>query len=168
MPRKYCEGEIFHYRGKPLMLRIVAPEDTAMQADAKVNADEGRALLLLRDMPVEERQRHLHYWYTTETERIVNALVPKWSKSLGVRPRSARVKFAKTRWGSCSTNRGIFFNSRVAMLSDDVAEYLVVHELCHLKQMNHSPAFWDEVRQALPNAKELRRKLRTEEPNTLL
>ena len=169
MPRTYCEGEIFHYRGEPLTLRLIPTDDaTLLEAERKVGVDGRNAWLLLREMPPEERQRHLHYWYTAETERIVGALIPKWSKALGVRPRSARVKFAKTRWGSCSSNRGIFFNSRIAMLSDDVAEYLVVHELCHLKEMNHSPAFWEEVERALPNARELRRKLRREERYTLL
>jgi predicted metal-dependent hydrolase len=54
------------------------------------------------------------------------------------------------------------------MLTDDVAEYVVVHELCHLKQMNHNREFWNEVNQALPGAMTLRRSLREQERLALL
>jgi predicted metal-dependent hydrolase len=54
------------------------------------------------------------------------------------------------------------------MLSCDVAQYIVVHELCHLKQMNHGPGFWDEVRSVLPDVRSLRRSLRAQEHDARL
>jgi predicted metal-dependent hydrolase len=74
----------------------------------------------------------------------------------------------RTRWGSCSSNGRISLNLRLPMLSPDVAEYIVVHELCHMKQMNHSALFWNEVRAALPEAMALRKKLRAEEREAVL
>jgi predicted metal-dependent hydrolase len=163
MARSYTDGEIFTYRGRRLPLRVAVPEGSRPGAALS----EDGAELLLRAGP-EERRKYLLFFYTARTEETVRALLPAWSKKIGVRPRSAAVKFAKTRWGSCSAAGRLFFNSRLAMLSGEVAEYVVVHELCHLKQMNHSAAFWDCVRSALPCCMALRRKLRLEEREAVL
>lgn len=161
MQRPYEDGEIFFYRGQPFALHRIAET-----AEPRVSLDD-EALLVAASSPDEVRQRLL-YWYTAETEATIRALLPMWAKKLALRPRSATVRYAKTRWGSCSSSGSIRFNSRIAMLTDDVAEYIVVHELCHLKQMNHGPAFWDEMERALPGSKALRRKLREQEKNAQL
>ncbi|KND48373.1 MAG: putative metal-dependent hydrolase [Parcubacteria bacterium C7867-002] len=70
------------------------------------------------------------------------------------------VRNQKTRWGSCSRHGVINFNYRLAYMPDDVRDYVIVHELCHLKQFNHSRAFWDLVKQAVPNYKEVKKKLK--------
>jgi predicted metal-dependent hydrolase len=163
--RRYANGEVFPYKGRSLVLKT-EELDLLRGKKPKVQIADGGYLLV--SAPVEEIRKFLLFWYTDETEKIVRTLLPEWSKRLSVRPRLVEVKYAKTRWGSCSINGRIFFNSRLAMLSDDVAEYVVVHELCHLKQMNHSPAFWDEVKSALPGAMALRRSLREQEQNTAL
>jgi predicted metal-dependent hydrolase len=134
-----------------------------MAARYRVLPSQDGESLFIRSSDDEDRRRLLLMWYTAMTEDIIHSLVPMWSKRLGVRPRLANVKYAKTRWGSCSQSGALFFNSRLSMLSDEVAEYIVVHELCHIKQMNHSRAFWDEMESALPGSKALRRKLREEE-----
>jgi predicted metal-dependent hydrolase len=155
--RGFAAGEIFLYAGKPYELTI----DTFREGFPRVEAPDGRHLVVRT--PPADRRKFLIYWYTSETEKIVRALVPEWSKKLAVRPRSVTVKLARTRWGSCSSRGGLSFNCRLSMLSGDVARYIVVHELCHLKQMNHGPRFWDEVRSALPEAASLRRLLREQE-----
>lgn len=154
------EGEIFLYLGRPLPLKFGSSEKVDLSDDGEYllfpakRAQEGRAVLL--------------HWYTARTEEIVRRLLPMWSKKLSLRPHSAGVRYAKTRWGSCNARGQLSFNSRIAMLSPEVAEYIVVHELCHLKQMNHSKAFWNEVAAALPNWSALRRKLRLEEKTAVL
>lgn len=55
------------------------------------------------------------------------------------------IKDQSSRWGSCSTNRNLNFNWRAIMAPEPVIDYLVIHELCHLKEMNHSAAFWSMV-----------------------
>jgi predicted metal-dependent hydrolase len=107
-------------------------------------------------------------WYAAETEKTARSLVPAWSKKLNVRPRAITVKYMRTRWGSCSSKGRISLNLRLSMLSPDVAEYIIVHELCHMKQMNHSVLFWNEMRAALPDALALRKKLRAEEREAVL
>jgi predicted metal-dependent hydrolase len=165
MKRPYSEGELFPYRGKPLALRIASGPGAA---PPWVTPSEDGLCLLVRARSEGEVKKHVVFFFTARTEEIIRSALPKWSKKLQVRPWSAGVKLAKSRWGSCSSSGKLFFNSRMSMLSDDVSEYIIVHELCHLKQMNHSKAFWDLVRSALPNCMALRRKLRSEEKEAVL
>ena len=150
------------YGGKPYALA----SGIAREGSPKVEASDGQRIVVR--VPLKDRRKFLICWYTSETEKIARALVPRWSKKLGVRPCSVSVKFARTRWGSCSSSGRIFLNCRVSMLPPDIAQYIVVHELCHLKQMNHGPLFWNEVRSALPDAMSLRRSLREQERGAVL
>lgn len=168
MQRTYTDGEIFLYRGEPRRLMAPAPADGAAGAPERTCLSADGACLCLPPLPPEARRASLLHWYTAETEKIIRALLPAWCKKLLLRPRCADVRYAKTRWGSCSTSGRLFFNSRLAMLSEDVAEYIVVHELCHLQHMNHGRAFWDAVESALPQSRALRARLRQEERDAVL
>lgn len=70
------------------------------------------------------------------------------------------VKSMRTRWGSCTAEGNLNFNYKILFLPEEVQNYLIVHELCHLKEMNHSLRFWALVAGALPNYQELRKRLR--------
>jgi predicted metal-dependent hydrolase len=70
------------------------------------------------------------------------------------------IKNQKTRWGSCSNKKNLNFNYKIVFLPDHLAEYLVVHELCHLKEMNHGKKFWRLVEQMVPNYVNAQRELR--------
>ena len=70
------------------------------------------------------------------------------------------IKFQRTRWGSCSRNKNLNFNYRIVFLPDHLANYLVAHELCHLKELNHSKKFWDLVSMAIPDYRQKSRELK--------
>lgn len=70
------------------------------------------------------------------------------------------IKNHKTRWGSCSQKRNLNFNYRIIFLPAQLAEYVIVHELCHLKEFNHSRRFWTLVEQFAPNYKEIKKELK--------
>ncbi len=70
------------------------------------------------------------------------------------------IKDQKTRWGSCSSLHNINYNWKLILMPTEILDYVVVHELAHLKEMNHSPRFWSEVEKILPSYKESRAWLR--------
>ena len=76
------------------------------------------------------------------------------------RPQEIRVKPLKTKWGSCSVKRNLNFNYKVLFLGDELCDYIVVHELCHLNEMNHSRTFWRQVEKILPEYRSIREELR--------
>ena len=83
-----------------------------------------------------------------------------YSKKLGVSPEIVRINGAKKRWGSCSSKKNINFSWRLIMADDEVIDYVVVHELSHLSQMNHSARFWLIVERILPDFRERRQRLK--------
>lgn len=86
--------------------------------------------------------------------------VEHFNRSYGFKYNRINIKDQKTRWGSCSRKGNLNFNYKIALLPERIADYIVVHELCHLKEFNHSPRFWDLVAVAIPDYLEIRRELR--------
>lgn len=74
--------------------------------------------------------------------------------------KNVAVKNITSRWGSCSRKGNLSFSYRILFLNPEVADYLVVHELCHLGEFNHSKKFWGLIEQTIPNYKELRLELK--------
>ena len=83
-----------------------------------------------------------------------------FAKRMGVAPSSIKINGAVARWGSCSAKKSINFSWRLVMADDDVIDYVVVHELAHLTEMNHSKTFWAIVEDILPDYKERQSRLR--------
>ncbi len=81
------------------------------------------------------------------------------AKQYNFNPTRVTVRGQKTRWGSCSTRGSISLNSRLMQLSQPLIDYLIVHELCHLRHPNHSPKFWAEVAKYIPDYKSLDKQL---------
>ncbi len=77
--------------------------------------------------------------------------VTKYAAKIGVTVGRVTIRNQKTRWGSCSSKGNLNFNCLLMLCPEEVRNYVVVHELCHRKQLNHSPAFWAEVEKYMPN-----------------
>ena len=82
------------------------------------------------------------------------------SENSGLIPYSVKIKNYKAKWGCCDINGNIIFNYKLFMLPLNLREYVIIHELCHLKHHNHSAAFWRLVEAYLPTYKELRKRLK--------
>jgi hypothetical protein len=93
-------------------------------------------------------------------EEIVKGKVAVWKERMGCAFNRCTVRRQKRSWGTCSKKGNLNFNYKICFLPEELQDYVVVHELCHLKELNHSPRFWRLMEQYLPNAKSLRRALR--------
>jgi len=80
--------------------------------------------------------------------------VNKFNKVYGFKFNKIAIKNQKTRWGSCSKKGNLNYNYKIVLLPEKSADYIIVHELCHLKEFNHSRKFWNLVERALPDYKE--------------
>ena len=83
-----------------------------------------------------------------------------FAKQMSVMMTAVKINGAKTRWGSCSAKKSLNFSWRLIMAADDVIDYVVVHELAHITEMNHSERFWAIVESVIPDYKERRAKLK--------
>ena len=91
------------------------------------------------------------------TRTLLAQRLPVLARQVGVTYNRVTVRAQRTRWGSCSSKGNLNFNCLLALLPPFVSDYVIVHELCHLKEMNHSSKFWAQVEKILPDYK-LRRK----------
>jgi len=97
-----------------------------------------------------------------KAKRILPERVAYWAPLIGVRPGRIAVRCQKTRWGSCSAKGNLNFNCLLMLCPEAVRDYVVVHELCHRIEMNHSDRFWQEVGRVFPDYRNARKWLRTE------
>lgn len=98
--------------------------------------------------------------YKHEAASLFQARCKYFAEKMGVRYKSIKVGQAKTRWGSCSNQGNLNFTFRLLFAPGDLIDYVVVHELAHLKELNHSAKFWAVVGETLPDYKERRRLLK--------
>ena len=99
---------------------------------------------------------------TTAAKREIPGIVERYAKIMGVDYGRITIRHQKTRWGSCSSKGNLNFNCYLMLAPQEVLEYVVVHELAHRREMNHSKAFWKIVEQYKPNYKWSKRWLKEE------
>ena len=91
---------------------------------------------------------------------IIKVSVDKYSSLMNLFPNKVKIKDMKYAWGSCTSNKNISFNSELIYFEKEIIEYVIVHELSHLKYMNHQKEFWNLVERYIPNHKYLRKELK--------
>lgn len=92
--------------------------------------------------------------------QLVSERVEHWNRQYGCRIGSISIRNQKSRWGSCSRAGNLAFNYRVVHLDPDLLDYIIVHELCHLLELNHSRQFWNRVAQTIPDYAQRRMSLK--------
>jgi predicted metal-dependent hydrolase len=95
-----------------------------------------------------------------DARKLVLERLEYWNKHYNFKYGRVSIRNQRSRWGSCSSKGNLNFNFRIITLPPHLVDYLIVHELCHLGQMNHSQRFWDLVGETLPNYLELMLELR--------
>lgn len=106
-------------------------------------------------------QRHIDYFYKEKAAHHIPLLVEKWSHAMALYPRQIVFRKTKRQWGSCSSKNILSFNTMMMKLPLDVIEYIVVHELVHIKHKHHQKPFWQLVESTLPDYKQRIAELKT-------
>jgi hypothetical protein len=118
----------------------------------KVADTAGAHVVRLRRGDIPALKRH--------AREIAEAGCTRFAADYGVAHGAIAIRAQKSRWGSCSTRGNVSFNYKIAALPARLAEYIIVHEVCHLREMNHSARFWAEVARVVPDYRERREELR--------
>ncbi len=95
-----------------------------------------------------------------QAEEVIRLRLQEFNRHYGFSYNRVTIRNQKTRWGSCSLKRNLSFNYKILFLPSALQDYLIVHELCHLAEMNHSKNFWSLVGQTIPNPKQVRAQLK--------
>ncbi len=150
---EYASGENIPYLGRNYRLKIVQDSEASVQLNAGC-----LVVTVSKSDPAPQATIRLQVilWYRRKAEEYLAEKTAHWAKKMSVQPRSVSVKDYKTRWGSCSIRGDISYNWRVILTPSSVVDYLVVHELCHLLEHNHSPAYWRHVGRFIPDHKKRR------------
>ncbi|MCX4187322.1 M48 family metallopeptidase [Methylophaga sp. OBS4] len=140
--RKFETGESFPFLGQSLTLQI-----STAQLQNQVIADS-HALIIETKLAAPSQKQLLNLltlWYQQQAESYLSIRCRQLAGQTGLQPGLIQVKNYKARWGSCRLNGDIQLNWKLIMAPAEIIDYVIIHELCHLKQHNHSPAFWQLV-----------------------
>ena len=111
--------------------------------------------------PIKSSSRRDFKKYKTEIKEKIEKRIEFFNQFYNLKYNKINIKNQKTRWGSCSKKGNLNFNYKMIFLSEEVRDYIIVHELCHLKEFNHSKNFWNLVKLTIPNYLDVRIKLKS-------
>lgn len=157
------DGAEVPYLGQPVRVKLGSPqgtlafsaEDAALQVPLPLQAD-----------PQQIKDR-VQGWLQGEAKRLFGERLAIYAEKLGVNYRAYALSSAATRWGSCSSDGKIRLNWRLIHFPLSIIDYVVAHELAHLREMNHSPRFWQTVESIFPEFREARQTLKSHPPELL-
>ena len=145
LKRSFVPGEEFLFFGTSYKLQAVEDLPKAVVFDGS---------LKVSSMVLGNAKEHLEYWYKIQAFDYINQKTGYYAQMQGLKYGSIKVNDAKTRWGSCGYKDTLNFTWRLIMAPKRVVDYVIVHELMHLKQKNHSEKFWSEVAKIIPDYKQ--------------
>lgn len=150
----YEEGEIFWFLGRAYPLHIVDdPGAEILRTDR---------ICISRTLHPDIRRR-IKRWYMAEAHKEIHSRCMWFSMMTGYSPASVRITDARQRWGSCTSRGGLNFSWRLIQAPLEIVDYVIVHELVHLRQPDHSRKFWAKVEALMPDYKRRRKWLRENE-----
>jgi predicted metal-dependent hydrolase len=143
-PRKvFTDGEGFAYLGRNYRLRLVADSSVAIKL-------QGGRFVMPKELAPNGCE-HLVRWYCERAKPWLAGKVDDYAARMEVAPTGVRVQDLGYRWGSCGKGAVVYFHWKTILLPARIAEYVVVHELAHLHDAHHTPAFWRRVERAMPD-----------------
>jgi predicted metal-dependent hydrolase len=153
----WADGETIPYLGELLTLRVVQ----SMFAAPAQQHNEDLRVFVQDETNAAQIEKKVTVWYRHQAHALFAERVAHYAPKLNVAPAAIKLSVAKTRWGSCTSRGVVRLNLNLIKLPEYLLDYVVVHELAHLREMNHSAAFWQVVASACPNYAILRRELKS-------
>ena len=145
--KEFVSGEGFYYRGRKYRLKLL-DEPLPTGSGERLRFQNGRFLMLRKFAP---KGREIFMgWYAKRAEEWIPRRVMSLQERVGVRPISIEIRDLGFRWGSCTQKGKLFFHWRLILLPSERVDYLILHELVHMHEHNHSPAFYERLRRAAP------------------
>ncbi len=154
--RAFVDGETFAYLGRKYRLEI----KHAKHINVELKGDVMLAYVTQDHAGQEAIRSVLIKWYKGRAAKLLSLKVEQFQSRVGVMSEKVTIRTCKSRWGSCSMTGRLMFNWKIMLAPEPVVDYLVVHELCHMLEHNHSPRFWQQVEKVLPAYTVQRRWLR--------
>jgi predicted metal-dependent hydrolase len=151
LEKQYIDGEKFLFLGSTFDLKLVGSQKHLLQFDNGFT---------LNHTAQKKGEQVFTRWYKERAFEILSERVKQYSQQYNFLPKQVKISSAKTRWGSCSSSGTLNFTWRLVMAPLDVIDYVVVHELAHLRVKNHSSKFWTVVATIYPEYKKQRKWLR--------
>ncbi len=152
-PRTFAEGSSLPYLGQDYPLRLAPGPGSGLRFDG--------ASFTLADGATSQAAALFEQWYRRQARKVFTERACYFAAKYGFVYEKLRLSSARTRWGSCSSKGTLSFTWRLVLAPPDVVDYVVVHELAHLRVKNHSPDFWRVVESILPDYKSRRKWLKT-------
>lgn len=157
---EWRDGAVFPYLGDPLVVTI---DPARAWGDSGAMLDAGRLRVgLARDAQPAQVRDTVQAWLMRQAQRVFSERLDHFAPKLGVRWRKLALSNAGTRWGTAHSDGLIRLNWRLIHFRMPVIDYVVAHELSHLRVMDHSPKFWDTVASVVPDYRHLRDQLKDE------
>ncbi|TAN78014.1 MAG: M48 family peptidase [Gallionella sp.] len=153
---RLADGETIPFLGELLTLRVV---QSLFAAPAHRHGGELR-VYVVDDSEAARIEQAVSRWYQHEAKQLFASRVAHYAALLNVSPRAIKLSSATTQWGSCTARGTVRLNTQLIKLPLRLIDYVVVHELAHLREMNHSAAFWGVVGSVCPDYAKLRRELK--------
>jgi len=151
---EYVEGEFFLFLGRSYPLHIVDGESMTIERSDRLYVSR----TLMPDI-----RNQLIRWYIEEARRELQTRCMWFSLKTGHIPSTVRITNARKRWGSCTHKGGLNFSWRLVQAPPEIVDYVVVHELVHISQPDHSKKFWGKVGKILPDYERRRKWLHDNE-----
>jgi predicted metal-dependent hydrolase len=149
--KNYNHGENFLYLGKEYPIQI--SQDPAIEQDYAVFAEE-MLHIFVKQLEEEKIRQALRRFYYQQCKMLVERSIKYYQSNFKSKPRSIRITDNKTNWGTCDSKQQLTFNWKLAMAPQQVIDYVVVHEMCHMVHLNHDRSFWRLVGKIIPDYKQ--------------
>lgn len=160
--KRYADGEKYLYLGKEYPLKVL-PVNAVKATTASFNGSEITVFIpetVSEDLKPALVKKAVRDFYSKCAESEVSRFLKTYSEKLKIAQPAFKVKYQKRRWGSCSADNVLRINFQLIMAPLEQLEYVVVHELCHVKEKNHSARFWKLVGELMPGYEAHRKNLK--------